>query len=77
MDLKLQKHYRGNIMRIGRVDGVIIACTLLISSFVLNAAQERQAARSPTPESGSETYKEYCAVCHGRAGKGHVRWFRT
>jgi mono/diheme cytochrome c family protein len=57
-------------MRIGPIEGVIIACTLLIFSFVLGAAQERQTARSPSPESGSETYKEYCAVCHGKTGKG-------
>ncbi len=57
-------------MRIGWIDGVIIACMLLIFTSALDAAQERQTAKSPSPESGSETYKEYCAVCHGKIGKG-------
>jgi mono/diheme cytochrome c family protein len=34
------------------------------------AAQAGQAATSPSPQSGAQTYKEYCAVCHGNTGRG-------
>lgn len=49
---------------------VIICCALLTLLFGFDAAQGRQAAPSSTATSGAETYKQYCAVCHGRTGKG-------
>lgn len=57
-------------MMFGSVRGVIISCALLTLIVGLDAAQDRRAATSPTPNSGAETYREYCAVCHGKTGKG-------
>ena len=52
------------------IRAVILSCALLSLIFGLDAAQDRQAAKSPPPKSGAGTYKEYCAVCHGKTGKG-------
>ena len=59
-----------NIMMFGSVRAAIISCALLTLVFGVDAAQDRQAATSPRPTSGAETYREYCAVCHGKTGKG-------
>jgi mono/diheme cytochrome c family protein len=59
-----------NIVMFGSVRAAIISCALLTVVFGVDAAQDRQAATSPPPTSGAETYREYCAVCHGKTGKG-------
>jgi mono/diheme cytochrome c family protein len=33
-------------------------------------AQEKEQLSSPLPQSGAGTYREYCAVCHGKTGRG-------
>lgn len=53
------------------IRAVILFCVSLTLIFGLEAAQDRQTATSPPPKSGAGTYKEYCAVCHGRNGKGN------
>jgi mono/diheme cytochrome c family protein len=60
-----------HIVMFGSVRAAIISCALLTVVFGVDAAQDRQAATSPPPTSGAETYREYCAVCHGKTGKGN------
>src|ERR1035437_4397257 len=51
---------------------------MLLAALVLSVgfarAQETKIKKVPikhtAPDSGDEMYKEYCAVCHGGAGKG-------
>lgn len=63
------------LVRMSRESGALYR-TVFLSSLLLAvgvgiaAAQDKQAAASPPPKSGSGTYKEYCAVCHGKTGKG-------
>jgi mono/diheme cytochrome c family protein len=49
----------------------ILSCAMFALLFGHHAAQAGQAATSPSPQSGAQTYKECCAVCHGNAGKGN------
>ena len=57
-------------MLLALIRAVVLSCISLTLMFGLEAAQDRQAATSPPPKSGAGTYKEYCAVCHGKTGKG-------
>jgi mono/diheme cytochrome c family protein len=54
----------------GPIRIVLLICALTVLIFRLDASQDKQAATSPPPKSGAGTYKEYCAVCHGKSGKG-------
>src|SRR5277367_6830526 len=53
----------------GSIRAMILSCVLLTLIVGLDA-QDKPAATSPPPKSGAGTYKEYCAACHGRTGKG-------
>jgi mono/diheme cytochrome c family protein len=57
-------------MKPGPIRIVLLICALTALIFRLDASQDKQAATSPAPKSGAGTYKEYCAVCHGKSGKG-------
>ena len=56
----------------------ITRTTMLLAALVLSVgfarAQETKIKKVPikhtAADSGDEMYKEYCAVCHGRTGKG-------
>jgi mono/diheme cytochrome c family protein len=65
----------GIFLRVSRRSGVlyrtVFLSNLLLAVFVGSAAaQDKQTAAVPLPKSGSGTFKEYCAVCHGKTGKG-------
>jgi mono/diheme cytochrome c family protein len=53
--------------------GALSAAVLLIAG--LASAQEQQIKKVPVKSSnaasGAEMYKQYCAVCHGKDGKGN------
>jgi mono/diheme cytochrome c family protein len=57
-------------MKLGPILGLILVCATTIFGFGLDAAQDKKTSPSPPPKSGAGTYKEYCAVCHGKSGKG-------
>jgi mono/diheme cytochrome c family protein len=57
-------------MQLALIPAVILSCVSLTLILGLEAAQDKQAATSPPPKSGAGTYREYCAVCHGKTGKG-------
>ncbi len=52
--------------------GTLFAALLLFAS--LAGAQQTQVKKEPikgsNPSNGAEMFKQYCAVCHGPAGKG-------
>jgi mono/diheme cytochrome c family protein len=49
---------------------VIFAALLLLLGFAAAQETKRDPIKATSAGSGNEMYKEYCAVCHGRAGKG-------
>jgi mono/diheme cytochrome c family protein len=62
-----------------RIAGPTLAVVLLLVGSALLVSQERlpqdtQVKRPPipysNPQSGEQMYKDYCAACHGPAGKG-------
>jgi mono/diheme cytochrome c family protein len=57
-------------MTFGSVRTVVPVCALLALNFGLAVAQNRQAKPSTNLKAGAETYRQYCAVCHGKTGKG-------
>ena len=57
-------------MKLGPILGLLLVCAMTIFIFGLDAAQDKKTTTSPPPKSGAGTYKEYCAVCHGKIGKG-------
>jgi mono/diheme cytochrome c family protein len=57
-------------MKFGSVRTVIVTCAVLGLNFGFAAAQNRQAKTSTNLKAGAETYGQYCAVCHGKTGKG-------
>ena len=52
--------------------GTLCVAMLLIAG--VSSAQDKQVKKEPikasNPSSGAEMYKQYCAVCHGKTGKG-------
>lgn len=60
------------ILRHGLRFGILFAGLLLFAS--LAGAQGSQVKKEPikgsNPSNGAEMFKQYCAVCHGPAGKG-------
>jgi mono/diheme cytochrome c family protein len=58
-------------MKVESIRILVLTCALTTFGFGLDAAQDKQVATSPPPKSGAGTYKEYCAVCHGKTGKGN------
>lgn len=51
---------------------VAILCALAALSAGLAAAQAKDTKKTtPAPSSGSQIYKQDCAVCHGNDGKGN------
>jgi mono/diheme cytochrome c family protein len=52
--------------------GTLCVAVLLIAGVA--SAQDKQVKKEPiktsNPSSGAEMYKQYCAVCHGKTGKG-------
>jgi mono/diheme cytochrome c family protein len=48
----------------------IVGCAMFALASALGAAQSMQSSKSPSAKQGALTYKQYCAVCHGSAGKG-------
>jgi mono/diheme cytochrome c family protein len=60
------------ILRDGWRLGILFAGVLLFAG--LAGAQDTQVKKEPikgsNPSSGAAMYKQYCAVCHGAAGKG-------
>ena len=57
-------------MTLGLVRVVITSCVLLSLSFVLDAAQSKEQKAATSLKAGAETYRQCCAVCHGKTGKG-------
>jgi mono/diheme cytochrome c family protein len=57
-------------MTFGSVRTVVLACALLAPNLGLAVAQNSQAKTSTNLKAGAETYRQYCAVCHGKTGKG-------
>jgi mono/diheme cytochrome c family protein len=59
-------------MRIRRVSSLVV---LLLCLAVFGESQQRQIKHAPvkltSPASGQEMYAAYCAVCHGKDGKGN------
>ena len=56
-----------------RILGVVSLILSIVGSGLLAAEQpkvKRVPARMTTSISGADLYREYCAVCHGRDGKG-------
>jgi hypothetical protein len=53
----------------GSVRAILLSCVLLTLSVSLKA-QDKSVTTSAPPKSGVGTYKEFCAVCHGKTGKG-------
>jgi mono/diheme cytochrome c family protein len=53
---------------------ILVLFALLLSIPSLATAQEKQVKKVPlkrtSAASAAEMYKEYCAVCHGKDGKG-------
>jgi len=49
---------------------LFLFCAIFLSALTLKSAQSRPPSKPPNPSSGAETYKEYCAVCHGKSGRG-------
>ena len=53
---------------------IIVALFTLVISFAILGAQQptiKKVSPTPTsPASGEDMFKTYCAVCHGRDGKG-------
>jgi mono/diheme cytochrome c family protein len=52
----------------------MVLAAALFSLAISVGAQEKTVKKTPikpsNPSSGSEMYKQYCAVCHGSGGKG-------
>jgi mono/diheme cytochrome c family protein len=57
-------------MTFGLVRVAVTSCVLLSFSFGLDAAQSKQQKTATNLKAGAETYRQCCAVCHGKAGKG-------
>jgi mono/diheme cytochrome c family protein len=55
--------------------GMLILVALFLCSGNVAFAQDKQVKKEPVtqkePISGARIFKEYCAVCHGKDGKGH------
>ncbi len=62
--------------------GVVFCSGLLFAFLYIDAAQQTKIEKTPvkstSPTSGKQMYQEYCAVCHGKDGKGNgASGFRT
>jgi len=55
--------------------GVVFCAGLLFAFLCVDAGQqtkiEKIPVKSTSPASGKQMYQEYCAVCHGKDGKGN------
>jgi mono/diheme cytochrome c family protein len=55
--------------------GVVFCAGVLCAFAYIDAAQqtkiEKITVKSTSPASGKQMYQEYCAVCHGKDGKGN------
>jgi mono/diheme cytochrome c family protein len=53
---------------------VVFVAGLMLAILTVAAAQEKQIKKEPVKHtsaaSGEQMYKQYCAACHGMAGKG-------
>jgi mono/diheme cytochrome c family protein len=56
------------------IRNLLVFCAALVSILSFAGAQENQAKKTQvkpsSPVSGAQMFKQYCAVCHGPAGKG-------
>jgi mono/diheme cytochrome c family protein len=54
---------------------MLLAVALLLALVISVTAQEKTIKKTPitytSPASGQEMYNHYCAVCHGKDGKGN------
>lgn len=48
----------------------LLACGFVFAFASGSAVAQSMRASSPAPKQGALTYKQYCATCHGVAGKG-------
>ena len=54
------------------VSNLVMFCAVSGLLAGLGAGQDRRSQKSsPSPESGAELYKRFCAVCHANDGKGN------
>jgi mono/diheme cytochrome c family protein len=54
------------VRRIGQTALALVACAFVALPLIAQTTTEKQASVSD----GAKTYEEYCAVCHGKEGKG-------
>jgi len=47
-----------------------VCCALFAFTPGFTRAQSSHASSSPNPKNGAQTYEQYCAVCHGKSGRG-------